>query len=48
MPTGENVEEVNLQDYDPHQQKSHSSRGEAYASDDEEGHGHPGVQCAQQ
>lgn len=48
MPTGEDVEEVNLMDYFT---PSESSRGreEAYASDDEEHmHAGPGVQCAHQ
>ncbi|XP_038220589.1 dnaJ homolog subfamily A member 2-like [Zerene cesonia] len=47
MPTGEDVEEVNLMDYTP----SERSRGreEAYASDDEDQmHSGQGVQCAHQ
>lgn len=47
MPTGEDVEEVNLMEYTA----SERSRGreEAYASDDEEHmHTGPGVQCAHQ
>lgn len=37
MPTGENVEEVMLQDYDPNDRSnSQNSRGEAYQSDEEE------------
>lgn len=50
MPTGEHVEEVDLQDMEAHDRgRSDGSRGEAYASDDEEHHhGGPGIQCAQQ
>lgn len=46
MPTGEDVEEVNLMEYTA---KERRGREEAYASDDEE-HMHPGqgVQCAHQ
>lgn len=47
MPTGEDVEEVNMMEYTA----SERSRGreEAYASDDEETmHGGPGMQCAHQ
>lgn len=46
MPTGEDVEEVNLMEYTP---KERRGREEAYASDDED-HEHvgPGVQCAHQ
>lgn len=48
MPTGEDVEEVNLMDY-THNQRSRATREEAYASDDEElMHSGPGVQCAHQ
>lgn len=50
MPEGDNVEEVDLVDYDPKTAKgSHPrSRGEAYASDDEEHVHGPGMQCAHQ
>ncbi|CAH1978041.1 unnamed protein product [Acanthoscelides obtectus] len=49
MPQGEQVEEVDLQDFDPNDRSSYSGRGEAYASDDEEHfHGGPGIQCANQ
>ncbi|XP_050307409.1 dnaJ homolog subfamily A member 2-like [Anthonomus grandis grandis] len=50
LPQGEHVEEVDLVEYDPNDRSSHSGhRGEAYASDDEEGHGHgPGMQCVHQ
>ncbi|CAH1104467.1 unnamed protein product [Psylliodes chrysocephalus] len=47
MPMGEHVEEVDLHDFDPAEKGSHSSRGEAYASDDED-HMQPGIQCAHQ
>ncbi|KAK9877269.1 hypothetical protein WA026_017660 [Henosepilachna vigintioctopunctata] len=48
MPVGDNVEEVDLHNYNPNERSSHSGHhGEAYASDDEEAHG-PGIQCAQQ
>ncbi|XP_072393386.1 dnaJ homolog subfamily A member 2-like [Diabrotica undecimpunctata] len=47
MPIGEHVEEVDLQEVDP-TDKGHSSRGEAYASDDEEQTHGPGLQCAHQ
>ncbi|CAK1549797.1 unnamed protein product [Leptosia nina] len=47
MPTGEDVEEVNLMDYTPSERNR--GREEAYASDDEEHmHSGPGVQCAHQ
>ncbi|KAJ8916259.1 hypothetical protein NQ315_016399 [Exocentrus adspersus] len=37
MPQGDNVEEVNLEDFDPNERGHHSgARGEAYASDDED------------
>ncbi|XP_023016429.1 dnaJ homolog subfamily A member 2 [Leptinotarsa decemlineata] len=49
MPQGENVEEVDLLDFDPNERSSNSGRGEAYASDDEDQmHGGPGIQCAHQ
>nr|CAI5864122.1 unnamed protein product [Callosobruchus analis] len=49
MPQGEQVEEVDLQDFDPNDRSSHSGRGEAYASDDEDHfHGGPALQCANQ
>lgn len=50
MPTGENVEEVDLHDYDPETQRGASSshRSEAYDSEDEDKCRGPGVQCAQQ
>jgi DnaJ family protein A protein 2 len=48
MPEGEQVEEVDLVEFDPNDRSSHSGhRGEAYASDDEEQHG-PGMQCVHQ
>ncbi|XP_030747818.1 dnaJ homolog subfamily A member 2-like [Sitophilus oryzae] len=48
MPEGEHVEEVDLVDFDPNERSSNSgSRGEAYASDDEEHH-RPGMQCVHQ
>ncbi|CAF4758540.1 unnamed protein product [Pieris macdunnoughi] len=48
MPTGEDVEEVNLMDYTP-SERNRVTREEAYASDDEEHmHSGPGVQCAHQ
>ena len=49
MPVGDNVEEVDLHDYDPDAQKGASShRSEAYDSEDEDRYRGPGVQCAQQ
>ncbi|KAG5889608.1 hypothetical protein JTB14_024029 [Gonioctena quinquepunctata] len=48
MPQGENVEEVDLMDFDPNDRSSHSGRGEAYASDDEDQMHGPGIQCAHQ
>ncbi|KAJ8981222.1 hypothetical protein NQ317_004164 [Molorchus minor] len=49
MPQGENVEEVDLLDYDPNDRGAHSGgRGEAYASDDDEHMHGPGIQCAHQ
>jgi DnaJ family protein A protein 2 len=48
-PTGENVEEVDFQDFDPSSQAGSSHRpGEAYDSDDDEHSRGPGVQCAHQ
>lgn len=47
MPTGEDVEEVNLMEYTASERNR--GREEAYASDDEEHmHAGPGVQCAHQ
>ncbi|XP_042896717.1 dnaJ homolog subfamily A member 2 [Parasteatoda tepidariorum] len=49
MPTGDNVEEADLHDYDPDAHRgAGSSRSEAYDSDDEDRHRGPGVQCAHQ
>lgn len=55
LPTGEEVEEVNLMDFDPKVHSSGSSRGgrQAYQEDEEHehnghAHGGPGVQCAHQ
>lgn len=48
MPSGENVEEVDLMDYDPNDRSGYSRRTEAYASDDEDHVHGPGVQCAHQ
>lgn len=50
MPTGDNVEEADLHDYDADAQRgaSSSSRSEAYDSEDEDRCRGPGVQCAQQ
>ncbi|GBN83757.1 Mitochondrial protein import protein MAS5, partial [Araneus ventricosus] len=49
MPTHENVEEVDLHDYDPDAYRgASSSRSEAYDSDDDERCRGPGVQCAHQ
>lgn len=48
MPIGENVEEVDLMDYDPNDRSGYSRRTEAYASDDEDHVHGPGVQCAHQ
>lgn len=47
-PSGENVEEVDLMDYDPHLDRNSYSRREAYASDDEDHVHGSGVQCAHQ
>lgn len=50
IPDKDQVEEVDLSEYDPNEKASRSGgRGEAYASDDEDhGHGGPGLQCAHQ
>lgn len=50
MPEGEDVMEVDLQEYNPNEHgPGQSGRGEAYASDDDEHGGHgPGLQCAPQ
>ncbi|GFS47339.1 dnaJ homolog subfamily A member 2 [Trichonephila clavipes] len=49
MPTGDNVEEADLHDYDPDAYRgAGSSRSEAYDSDDEDRCRGPGVQCAHQ
>ncbi|GFY69897.1 dnaJ homolog subfamily A member 2 [Trichonephila inaurata madagascariensis] len=49
MPTGENVEEADLHDYDPDAYRgAGSSRSEAYDSEDEDRCRGPGVQCAHQ
>lgn len=51
IPTGENVEEVNLVDFDGSKGSGvHGARLEAYHDDDEEdGHGgHPRMQCQHQ
>nr|CAD7201752.1 unnamed protein product [Timema douglasi] len=49
MPTGEHVEEVDLQEYDRNDRSSAATRNEAYASDDEHTGSAPGgIQCAQQ
>ena len=49
LPTGENVMEVDLMDYEPNQHGSHDRR-EAYDEDDDEDHmgAGPRVQCAHQ
>uniref|UniRef100_A0A2R5LMI6 Putative molecular chaperone n=1 Tax=Ornithodoros turicata TaxID=34597 RepID=A0A2R5LMI6_9ACAR len=47
IPTGENVEEVDLHDYDPNMQENHQARSEAYEDDDDHQRG-PGVQCSHQ
>lgn len=41
IPSGEDVEEVDLHEYDPNERRTDGARGEAY--DDEE---MTGVQCA--
>lgn len=51
MPTGDDVEEVNMTEYTPSHERGGGSRGreEAYASDDEDHmHAGPGVQCSHQ
>ncbi|GFU37189.1 dnaJ homolog subfamily A member 2 [Nephila pilipes] len=49
MPTGDNVEEADLHDYDPDAYRgAGSSRSEAYDSEDEDRCRGPGVQCAHQ
>lgn len=49
MPAGENVEEVDLMDFDPNLHRGAStSRSEAYDSEDEDRYRGPGVQCAHQ
>jgi len=50
LPEGENVEEVDLHDYDPNERNAGGSgRQEAYASDDDEHAGGPGgIQCSHQ
>lgn len=48
MPTGENVEEADLMDYDPSEKSTRGGRSEAYVSDDEDHVHGPGVQCAHQ
>nr|CAD7433452.1 unnamed protein product [Timema monikensis] len=49
MPTGEHVEEVDLQEYDRNDRSTSATRNEAYASDDEHTGSAPGgIQCAQQ
>ena len=49
LPTGENVMEVDLTDYEPNQHGSHDRR-EAYDEDEDEDHmgAGPRVQCAHQ
>ncbi|KAL5021318.1 hypothetical protein ScPMuIL_000473 [Solemya velum] len=47
IPTGEDIEEVNLVEYDETRGGSRG-RGEAYDEDDEDHHGGPRVQCAHQ
>lgn len=54
LPTGDNVEEVMLSEYDPHTAGRSNSRGghggEAYHEDDDDDDmgGAPRMQCAQQ
>ena len=50
IPTGEDVEEVNLTDFDGTRGGPSGSRGEAYNEDDddEEHGGQPRMQCAHQ
>lgn len=45
LPPAEDLEEVDLQEYDPNERRT-ETRSEAY--DDEEVHFSPGLQCAQQ
>jgi len=40
------AEEHELQEFDPNEQRRRRAAGEAYHSDDEEGHGGQRVQCA--
>jgi len=47
LPKGAHVEEVSLTEMDP-RQKARAEQGHMGGDDDEEGGGHPGVQCAQQ
>lgn len=47
MPAGEHVEEVNLHDFNPHEDRGSGNRGEAYHEDEGE-MGGPGMRCAQQ
>jgi DnaJ family protein A protein 2 len=47
IPKGAEVDECDLVDVDPHKHRS-TNRRDAYDSDDEEGGGQPGVQCASQ
>lgn len=46
IPSGDDVEEVDLQEYDPNERRGDGARGEAY--EDEEMHLGPGLQCAHQ
>lgn len=50
MPEGEDVMEVDMQEYNPNEHgRGRAGRSEAYASDDDEHGGHePGLQCAPQ
>ena len=49
FPKGEQVEEVDLHEYDPNERGAGSGRQEAYASDDEDQPGGPGgIRCAHQ
>lgn len=48
LPPEDQLEEVDMQDYDPNERRGNEgARGEAY-NDDEEMHFGPGLQCAQQ
>lgn len=47
IPVGDNVEEVDLHDYDPNAQESRQARSEVYDDDDDHPRG-PGVQCTHQ